>query len=471
MRSVIRFSKIRFFMFAFSFVVIAAGGIGLVLQNGFNLGVDFTGGINKQFQIAPPSFSLRYIGAGRAMTNLYGGRLEIELIKPEVSETLVFDFRDYPRVVDLFTAVRGISGITGELIGGAGVSTEYLISLNFPVDVSRDELVVNMRLAHDAQIYAPIQDVREALAELGSFSIQVIGDPRNQEFVLKVATPSSSESGGEDRDFLQKIDTKIVSLLGERFGANSVLLKKTDFVGSIFSVDLVRGAIWSIIVALVLILAYITFRFRFVFAAAAILALIHDVSLMVGVIGTFQLEVTSATIAAVLTIIGYSLNDTIVVFDRIRENTALMPDASRADIIDTSITQSLGRTTITSLTTLLAVIAIYVFSTGVIKVFALNLIVGVVVGTYSSIFIASPVVLGWHNVMQRRKRARDAKRSGAAIKPSKEIVTPKQKEEAKAREEEAALAAKVEAQAREIKDAALSRSLPPRRKKKKKKKR
>jgi preprotein translocase subunit SecF len=107
----------------------------------------------------------------------------------------------------------------------------------------------------------------------------------------------------------------------------------------------------------------------------------------------------------------------------------------------------------------------------VIKVFALNLIVGVVVGTYSSIFIASPVVLGWHNVMQRRKRARDAKRSGAAIKPSKEIVTPKQKEEAKAREEEAALAAKVEAQAREIKDAALSRSLPPRRKKKKKKKR
>jgi len=471
MKSVIRFSKIRFFMFALSFVVIAAGYIGLALQNGFNLGVDFTGGINKQFQIAPPAFSLRYTAAGRAMTNLYGGRLEIELIKPEGSETLVFDFKDYPTVANLFTALQSTSGITGELIGAAGVSTEYLISLNFPVDISRDELVVNMRLTPGAQHFAPIQEVREALTDLGSFSIQVIGDPRNQEFVLKVPTPSSADSGEEDRDFLQKIDGKIVELLGERFGANSVLLKKTDFVGSVFSVDLVRGAIWSIIVALALILVYITFRFRFVFAAAAILALIHDVSLMVGVIGTFQLEVTSATIAAVLTIIGYSLNDTIVVFDRIRENTTLMPEANRADVIDTSISQSLGRTTITSLTTLLAVIAIYVFGTGLIKVFALNLIVGVVVGTYSSIFIASPVVLGWQNVMQRRKRARDAKRSGAVIKPSKENATPKQKEEVKAREEEVALEAKVEAQAREIKDAALSRALPPRRKKKKKKKR
>ena len=146
MKSVIRFSKIRFFMFALSLVVIAAGYIGLMFQNGFNLGVDFTGGINKQFQIAPPAFSLRYTGTGLAMTNLYGGRLEIELIKPEASETLVFDFKDYPTVVNLFTALQSTGGITGELIGAAEVSTEYLISLNFPVDISRDELMVNMRL-------------------------------------------------------------------------------------------------------------------------------------------------------------------------------------------------------------------------------------------------------------------------------------------------------------------------------------
>ncbi len=470
MKSVIRFSKVRYYMFAFSLILIAAGFVGIVLQNGFNLGVDFTGGINKQFQIALPSFSLRYTGVGEAITDISGERLEIDLTKPEGSEKLVFDFGDYTTAGALFAALRNTPGIAGDLIGASSVPTEYLISLNFPVDISKEELTVNTRLTPEDDIFAPIHNVREALTELGSFSIQVIGDPRNQEFVLKVPTPSASDPES-DKEFLQTVDAKIFELLGERFGANSVLLKKTDFVGSVFSLDLVRGAIWSIIVALALILVYVTVRFRFIFATAAILALVHDVSFMIGVIGTFQLEVTSATIAAVLTIIGYSLNDTIVVFDRIRENTALMPEASRADIIDTSITQSLSRTTITSLTTLLAVLAIYVFGTGVIRDFALNLIVGVVVGTYSSIFIASPIVLGWQNLTGRRKRARDMRRSGMVIRPAKEAATPKQKEEAKGRVEELALAAKVEAQEREIKDAALSRSLPPRRRKKKRKKR
>jgi preprotein translocase subunit SecF len=469
MKRVIRFSKIRFLMFVFSLLLIAAGFIGLVLRNGFNLGVDFTGGINKQFQIAPAAFSIQFTGEGQAVTNLYGGKLEIEFSQKDASETLVFDFKDYPYIRDLVAALQNTSGVKVELLGYPQIATVYLISLNFPVDIAKERLVINMRLAPEAEIFAPIQSVREALAELGFFSIQVIGEPRSQEFVLKVPTPSDSEE--DDKGFLQKIDSNIVELLGSKFGADSVLLKKTDFVGSVFSLDLVRGAIWSIIVALVLILVYITFRFKFIFAVAAILALIHDVSVMVGVIGTFQLEVTSATIAAVLTIIGYSLNDTIVVFDRIRENTALMPEENRADIIDISISQSLSRTTITSLTTLLAVIAIFIFGTGVIKVFALNLIVGVVVGTYSSIFIASPIVLGWQNVLERRKRAREARRTGGLVRPAKEGIAQKEREQVRAKNEEAVLAAKVEAQAEEIRVAAQSRPLAQRRKKKKKKRR
>jgi preprotein translocase subunit SecF len=158
-------------------------------------------------------------------------------------------------------------------------------------------------------------------------------------------------------------------------------------------------------------MVYIWFRFRLGFAVSAITALAHDVLIMLGFIGTLGLEVSTTTIAAVLTIIGYSLNDTIVVFDRIRENQGFLKGDRFDNIVNTSITQSLSRTIITSLTTLMAVAALYVFGTGAIKDFALNLIVGILVGTYSSIFIASPVLLGWTNAAQKRK----AKKSGVSI--------------------------------------------------------
>ncbi|RKX86317.1 MAG: protein translocase subunit SecF, partial [Spirochaetes bacterium] len=170
-----------------------------------------------------------------------------------------------------------------------------------------------------------------------------------------------------------------------------------------FSSSLASQSITLTIVALALILLYIWFRFKLGFAVSAITALAHDVLIMLGFIGTFGLEVSTTTIAAVLTIIGYSLNDTIVVFDRIRENKVLLKGDRFDNIVNISITQSLSRTIITSLTTLLAVVALYVFGTGSIEDFALNLIVGIVVGTYSSIFIASPVLLGWTNVTQKRK--------------------------------------------------------------------
>ena len=132
-------------------------------------------------------------------------------------------------------------------------------------------------------------------------------------------------------------------------------------------------------------------------------------------IGAFQVEVSTATIAAILTIIGYSLNDTIVVFDRVRENEKIMRESGFETIINSSITQSLSRTLITSLTTLLAVVAIYVFATGTVQLFALNLVVGVIVGTYSSVFIASPVLLGWRRAARRRQARTDADRHGTPV--------------------------------------------------------
>ncbi|MFQ5771788.1 MAG: protein translocase subunit SecF, partial [bacterium] len=151
------------------------------------------------------------------------------------------------------------------------------------------------------------------------------------------------------------------------------------------------------------ILLYISWRVEFIFAIGAIAALFHDVLITLGVFSVLRLEITLAIIAAFLTIVGYSLNDTIVVFDRIRENLKVLRRETYESIINTSINQSLSRTIITSLTTMIVVLILYVFGGEVIHNFAFALIVGVVVGTYSSVFIASPIVVEWEKRRELKK--------------------------------------------------------------------
>ena len=223
------------------------------------------------------------------------------------------------------------------------------------------------------------------------------------------------EVASDDDSELQAVQERVWTLLANEFGDDSLIVRSSDFVGRRFSQILSQQAVWLIVVALLLIMVYVGFRFRPEYSVAALAAVAHDVLVMIGVLGTFQLEVSTATIAALLTIVGYSLNDTIVIFDRVRENVSLMRDAEPRRVIDTSITQSLSRTLITSLTTLLAVVAIYVFATGPIQTFALAVIIGVIVGTYSSMYIASPIVL----LLQRGRRPAPGGRADAAETPSK----------------------------------------------------
>ena len=211
------------------------------------------------------------------------------------------------------------------------------------------------------------------------------------------------------------MSTQVKTALENVFGAGNVVVQSSDYVGPRFSSALAGQSVLMTTLALVLILVYIWFRFKIAYAVSAIIALLHDVTFMIGIIGTFQIEVSTATIAAVLTIIGYSLNDTIVVFDRIRENVHILRESEFEDIINTSITQSLSRTLMTSLTTLIAVIAIFIFATGTVQNFAMNLIIGIVVGTYSSIFIASPILLAWQNARYKRAKAADFKRYGERV--------------------------------------------------------
>ena len=182
-------------------------------------------------------------------------------------------------------------------------------------------------------------------------------------------------------------------------------------VGPKIGSELRTSMILAIFVALLGILLYISWRFEFVFAVGAIAALFHDVVITLGIFSVLQLEITLAIIAAFLTIVGYSLNDTIVIFDRIRENLKVLRREKYDKIINTSINQSLSRTVVTSMTTMIVVVILFVFGGEVIHNFAFALIVGVIVGTYSSIFIASPIVVEWEKRQELKKVRPHARRA------------------------------------------------------------
>ncbi|WP_319476421.1 protein translocase subunit SecF [Marispirochaeta aestuarii] len=406
MKRVIQFTKFRYLMIL-SLLIIIAGIAGTVVQGGFNLGIDFNAGLNQRVQIAPVAMKVSYSGEDSVLFNVTSSGLILEVRDADGLDRTEISYGDYPVLRAVAAALNGVEGVQAELMVSGQISSSDLLSLNFAIDLSQESAVVNMVPAGDE---SSIEEIRSLLDGIGSTMIQIVGSPQDQEYLIRVKDPGNTDN------FSETMASEIRSRLSSEYGAEQVIVKQTDYVGPRFSQDLGRQSFTLTLIALTLILVYIWFRFQLAYAVSAIVALIHDVAFMLGIIGTFQLEVSTATIAAVLTIIGYSLNDTIVIFDRIRENRDLMKDSRLPEVINTSITQSLSRTLITSITTLLAVLAIYIFATGSIQLFALNLIIGILVGTYSSIFIASPVLLTWSSVANKRRQSRDEAKYGSTKK-------------------------------------------------------
>ena len=414
MKRVINFTKIRFIMFAVSAVLIIAGLAGTVAMGGWNLGIDFQSGLSQRIQIAPVAMEVSYIGDEEVRFNILNGEVSIDVFTNDgKTESYKYALADYEDTADLMQDMIEIPSLTVNLVAG-GAPAVKLLSLAFLVDLSEETAIVNYSNT-GSETYIEIDEIRDVLSAVGEPQIQVVGSADEQEFLVRLEDDGS-------KNFSDTVSEKILNLLESEYGSGAVIVKQSDYVGPRFSSDLGRSVILLVGLALALILLYIWIRFELAFAVSAIIALAHDVALMLGFIGITQMEVVTATVAAVLTIVGYSLNDTIVVFDRIRENRQLMRDSDLKTIINTSITQSLSRTLITSVTTLLAVLAIYIFATGQIKDFALAMIVGVVIGTYSSIFIASPVLLGWINARRSRKLSKDNLKYGktSAVKKIEE---------------------------------------------------
>lgn len=453
MTKVIRFTKLRFYMLAVSAIVIIAGIAATAGQGGFNLGIDFQAGLNQRVQIAPVGFTVAYAGDEDVTLNVESNTVVLEIRGEEGVEAYQFSFGQHETLRNLTGALDGIDGISTTLEADPTINSSLIVTgLRFPQELSETPVQVNVRNDQSDQ-YIQIQQVRDALSEVGNPQVQVVGTNFHQEYLVRVEDPTGDKKDQLERD--------IRSMLEEAFGEGSVVIKQSEYVGPRFSKTLAEQSFSLTLLALVLILIYIWFRFQFGYAISAIVALTHDVLVMLGFIGATQLEVSTTTIAAVLTIIGYSLNDTIVIFDRIRENEGLLQGRDIEDIINTSISQSLSRTLITSLTTLLAVAALYTFGTGAIKDFALNLIVGIIVGTYSSVFVASPMLLGWRRNREKRKRLK----RGLPPKPTKAEI-----EEKAAPEKSEPKAAEVKTSTEEIEIPAAERKQKGKRKERKKKK-
>ena len=224
--------------------------------------------------------------------------------------------------------------------------------------------------------------------------IKLFGSPQD----ISVRIPHMDE---EPENFAQKIITHLRNSFSEQVSEfDSDFILSIEKVGPKIGAELSNKAILAIVSALALILFYISIRFEFNFALGAIAALAHDVFVTLGIFSIMGYEISLPIIAAFLTIVGYSLNDTIVIFDRIRENIKSMKRLTYTEVIDKSINDSLSRTIVTSVTTFIVVLILWLFGGEVINLFAFAMMVGVIVGTYSSIFIACPLVLRMHSKSQ-----------------------------------------------------------------------
>ena len=276
-----------------------------------------------------------------------------------------------------FLAWRKIALIFSSVFLILSIGSWLFKDLNYGLDFTGGTLV---ELSYPDS--ANISEIRQTLVLGGFEGAQVANFGSSKEVLIKLPGTVSDSLGSE-----------IVSLLSSSSLDQEIDLRRIEYVGPQIGSELRDDGGTAMLIALAFMMLYIAFRFQSMFAGAAVIALIHDVIVVIGIFSLIQIEFDLTVLAALLAVIGYSLNDTIVVSDRIRENLRSMESDSTHEIINTSLNQTLGRTLITSLTTLLVLFSLYFLGGELIKNFALALIFGVIVGTYSSIYIAANALI------------------------------------------------------------------------------
>ena len=271
-----------------------------------------------------------------------------------------------------FMNIRRIPLMISAFLIIISLSSIGLKGFNFGIDFSSGYIV---QLKFDNQV--TVVDVQNKLYKnnLNDVSVQLYGS--NSEILIKL----------RDEELFKKIN--INNYINETFKSDAFIITKLEYVGAQVGSELRDKGEWAMLIALFSILIYVALRFELIYGLGAISALVHDVIITLGVFSFFNLTFDLSVLAAILAVIGYSLNDSIVVFDRIRENNIILRKLSIFDVLDKSINQTLSRTLVTSLTTLLVIISLLIFGGNAVENFSIAMLIGIIVGTYSSIFIAS----------------------------------------------------------------------------------
>jgi preprotein translocase subunit SecF len=412
MKRILHFS--RFFIpAAVISAVLTLGGIaGYIIMGGFNLGVDFQAGLLQEIRFAPTAFGLTWAGRGSAVVSFDRNRNRLDIVVSGAgaeSRTVSFSFAEYGTLGALTGAIRSspsLEGIAVDLKAPADTQSQWLIfSAQTNPQLGSEPFVVHFLTPETPPI--AIRDVRESLVSLGrTVSVQQLGRDEDRHFMIRL-----EDSEGEEGETGKISGEKIVSVLEDYFGRGGVAVIRSDYVDSRFSKDLTDQVGTLLGFTLLLILLYSSIRFKPQYAIGAVLAIIHDGLIMVAFVVWTRMEFNTTTIAAILTILGYSINDTIVIFDRIRETRRIYPEDPFVLVLDRSLSETLNRTIITTATTMLAVIFLYIFTAGSMKDFALALLVGMTSGVYSTIFIASGFVYLWDLQAKKREQKKAAANS------------------------------------------------------------
>jgi preprotein translocase subunit SecF len=360
-------------------VLLMAVGVGSLAVKGPAYGIDFRGGtvVQVKFQNPPPLDKIR---AALQVKGLPGSTLQ-PYDRPETNQVLIG-----LALAEEQELQKGRVSIVQALEAALGAEANKLDFNN----AGAAALAEKLRNSPGGKLTP--EQVQKLAEEMVSFRNS---PPR-----------SGLIKNFDELTALPGVNPDIISALKSETYLGRFTIKQVSIVGPKVGRDLQRQALNATLLALGGMLVYIWFRFEWIYGVAAVAAVFHDVLITVGFFSLLQKEISLTVIAALLTLVGYSMNDTIVIFDRIRENLKLMRRTELEPLINTSINQTLSRTVLTSGLTFLTVLSLWLFGGEVLNGFSFALVVGVIVGTYSSVFIASPILIWWKAVAERRKAAR-----------------------------------------------------------------
>jgi preprotein translocase subunit SecF len=366
--------KAKYF-FALSGILLLAGWTSIFFGSGIRYGIDFKGGTNVDVRFSQPP-NVDKLRSSLAAQGL--GNTEIQSISdianPNTNEVVIF-------VEGKGQDEQALEGASREKVLGA---------LNATYGVSRTDFNS-----------ATPTSLAAVLAEKDPLNLSVNAGDRYPQLAKKLLDYRDKNANGVLTNFddLSKVDgvtTPVLAALKDSYALGPFAIRKVEVVGPKVGAELRKQAIFVTLYALGGMLVYIAFRFEWVYGAAAVLAVFHDVLITLGFFSLLHFEISLTVIAALLTLVGYSMNDTIVIFDRIRENNRLLRKESFADVVNKSINQTLSRTILTSGLTFLTVLVLFLLGGQVLRAFSFALVVGIVVGTYSSFGIAAPLVVAWN---------------------------------------------------------------------------